>query len=277
MIPLLTTITPYWGRPEALSVFLRSLVVNSIPEVTHLVIVVGDVPDWVHSYHSDRILIWPSADQTPKSIGYYHNLGARLATTDWLMKLDVDCIPHARYFQELLPVLFEARPREWFNGGMYYLDKVATATRTNPGQMPITVEEYDSLVQGSKLSVPAGTNFICIRQDYLKLGGCDDRFQGYGWEDYQQIYMLERHQQGTLRCPLPGEVTEHNVTQRCRDEISRRKAKELIDRNPRLGLLHRWHPPPPHGAYKNVAQTARNRRVLLDYITKARIEHGFGE
>jgi len=113
---------------------------------------------------------------------------------------------------------------------------------------------------------PAASNFICRRGDYLKLGGCDARFKGYGWEDYQQIYMLERHQQG--QDPLPGILTARTVTQRCRDEISRRKAKELYDKDRMLCLIHRWHPSSLDPSYK--ASMDHNRAVLLDWILCSR-------
>jgi predicted glycosyltransferase involved in capsule biosynthesis len=197
-------------------------------------------------------------------IGHWHNIGARMASSEWIMKLDVDTLPNPRYFKELLPLLAFAKPREWFNGGMIYLNPkasslLATKDLTERSYMEIT--ENPGFYSSASYLRPAGTNFICRRQEYLDLGGCDERFRGYGWEDYQQIYMLERHQRGAN--PLPGRVDLKNVTWRCRDEISRAKAWELFQKNRWLCLLHRWH---PRGPYRSAM--ADNRTVLLDHIHK---------
>lgn len=271
MTPLLTTITPYWNRPEMLTVWLRSICAVPHPEVCHLLLCVGPLPDWLHSYANDSLLIYPVSDVRPSSIGVYHNLGARLAETEWIMKFDVDCIGHTHYFKELVDVLKQAPPHHWYNGGMFYLDRSSSSTHAAAGKMPLTAFDYYRMSDYVGTKPLGGSNFICRRKDYLDLGGCDSRFSGWGWEDYQQIYMLEHHQTGTD--PLPGDIDESNVTQRCRDEISRRKIKELITINDRLGLLHRWHPPSTSLDYRNAAQSAANRRILLEYIYARRRLH----
>src|SRR5207253_2177013 len=139
-------------------------------------------------------------------------------------------------------------------------------------QCPSTRSTYSSIMSVPRAYTatnghePAGSNFICRRSDYLKLGGCLETFRGYGWEDYQQLYMLEKHQQG--KDPLPGRVTPDNVTARCRDEISRPKAKELHGRDRWLVLLHRWHGTAPN---KTMEGMGRNRAILFDYVESKRM------
>lgn len=265
MNPILTTITPYWDRPEMLTTLLKSLSMCEHPEVNHLIFCVGGVPNWAHAYASDRILLYTNEDKPPRGIGHYHNLGARCSKTEWIMKLDVDCLPHTQFFQELVPMLKCAQPREWFNVGMFYIDRNGSSAMLGAGQMPITVSGYHRLADNhSKLPFPAGTNFVCRRQSYLDLGGCEETFNGYGWEDYQQIYMLERHWLG--EDPLPGPLDEANVTNRCRDEISRHKAIELIKANERLALIHRFHQP----VDKDPLKLKANRAVLYNYVMMQR-------
>lgn len=266
----LTTITSVWGRPDMLRGWLASIRGASVPEVQHIIYFVGENPPawWYPEVGNLPVLAVASSDPPGKSIGHYHNLGAEFADTEWIMKLDVDVVPNARYFVQLLKVLAQAREREWFNGGMVYLSRSASNRLT----LPVIDSAYAGIMAVPRAYTaanghePAGSNFICRRSDYLKLGGCLESFRGYGWEDYQQLYMLERHQTG--KDPLPGRVTVDNVASRCRDEISRPKAKELRDRDRWLVLLHRWHANAPNKTYE---QMARNRAILFDYVEGQRM------
>lgn len=261
----LTTITPYWGRPEMLQGWVRSIRGASLPEIMHLVYFVGAPPPdwWMEESRGLPLQSIYQPEPPGQSIGHYHNLGAARAQTEWIMKLDVDTVPNPDYFEVLLRVLASAGEREWFNGGMLMLSR-NTSIRL---KLPLSSHEYQRIVSVPRLYTsatgwyPQGTNFICRKKEYLELGGCDERFRGYGWEDYQQIYMLERHA-SLAGLPLPGFVNLGNVTQRCRDEISRRKAAELFQKDRALCLLHRFHPP----ALVRREQIDQNRALLYFYI-----------
>lgn len=264
MTPILTTITPYWSRPEMLRSWMKAIQASTIPEVHHLIYFVGEKPsDWWAPPPNVTTAI--CGEKPGLSIGYYHNMGAKGTTSEWIMKLDVDLIPNVNYFPALLKVLETAGPREWFNGGMFYLNR-QNAHWTGLEQ----VKTYEYVManrqtySANPYLLPAATNFICRRQTYLDLGGCDPRFRGWGWEDYQQIYLLERHQR--QQDPLPGTVTLDSVSRRCRDEISRPKAKELWERNPFLCLIHRWHPEGRDLIYRNPELSRRNKEILLECI-----------
>lgn len=247
MKPLLTTITPYWGRPEQLERWTVAIKASAIPEVRNALYKIKG------------------------NIGEIHNLGAKECGTEWMMKLDVDCLTNTEFFRELIPVLQSAKPREWFNCGMLMLDKADSERYCNTAYLPHDDGKYRKILQvllekgGIKAVTPVSTQFICRTDDYLRLGGCLPAFKGWGWEDYQQIYMLEKFQQG--RDPLAGEtVTLQNVTRLCRDLISRPKAIQLTQKSPFLALFHHWHPP----AEKNQRQVDRNRIILYDYIVRQR-------
>ena len=264
----LTTITPVWNRPEALKVWLKTIRAAAHSEVNHLLFFVDErAPRDVDDFTD----LWV-VEVTGKEygIGHWHNVGARMLTSEWIMKLDVDTLPNPRYFKELLPILAWAAPREWFNGGMLYLTRkssVQLETKDLSERSYTEIIENPGFYSCSSYLRPAGTNFICRRQEYLDLGGCDERFVGYGWEDYQQIYMLERHQRQA--CPLPGRLDVMNVTWRCRDEISRTKAWELFQRSKWLCLLHRFHARSNTDNYRSHMDA--NRRVLLDYIKREKV------
>lgn len=271
---LLTTITPYWKRPDMLRNWVRSILGSTIPELRHLIYFVGEAPpDWWASETAGTNITALVREEAPGfSIGHYHNLGAHQAQTEWIMKLDVDTMAHTSYFTNLLPVLQKAHPREWFNGGMFYMARPHSEIMLPLSNLPLPERIYDQIMSqrrtysSSSYILPAATNFICRKEDYLKLGGCDAGFRGYGWEDYQQIYMLERYQ--ARREPLPGIVTLQNVTARCRDEISRRKARQLWERNPRLCLIHKWHAVSVQSGYHS--NMNQNRELLLGYINRLR-------
>lgn len=264
----LTTITPYWKRPQMLAIWLRCLRNAACPEVQHHIYFVGEpIPGWwAEETKGLNIVAFHQPEEPGLSIGHYHNLGARQATTEWIMKLDIDTLPHTVYFSHLLPILKDSGRREWFNGGMFYLNEHYSRFFFN-GQGVLSPETYQTIMSypqsysASSYFRPAASNFICRKQIYLSLGGCSNKFRGYGWEDYQQIYMLEKHQRQAD--PLPGYVDLKNVTQRCRDEISRRKAKELVESNHWLCLIHHWHPRIDSPYFHSMAA---NRQVLLDYI-----------
>lgn len=273
MRAFLTTICPYWDRPEALKTYLKALAGASIPEVKHLILFVNGGSKHVELPSPQFEFIDIPPNHRGYSIGHYHNMGAEIANTEWMMKSDVDVLPNVRYYKELLPILQDAGPREWFNGGFIYVKREQSSFLLDELEMPITEARYDRLVSSMReLSQhaywhPAGSQFICRRADYIALGGCHN-FRGWGWEDYQQLYMLECHFRG--EDPLPGELDLGNVTQRCRNEISRPKALELFEHNKWLCQFHRWHPDTSGPDYKHFKE--HNRQVLLDYILKKRSE-----
>lgn len=276
---MLTTITPCWGRPLILRTWLAALAGATCARVQHLVYFIGEyVPLELIRWQKDHpnFHFYSFSHDTPGhySIGHYHNLGAWEAKTEWIMKLDVDALPNVNYFKALLALLPATPPRQWWNGGMVYLTQAAAEQFLALPTLPLRPEPYVRLLANQRTfcspytAGPAATNFICRRLEYLALGGGDERFRGYGWEDYQQVYMLEAFARGAD--PLPGPLTLTNVTQRCRDELSRPKARELYARSSWLCLCHHYHPRPGDERYRSAEKMNQNRRVLFDYIMEKR-------
>ena len=269
MEPIITTITSCWGRAEMLQVWLEAMRGCTINEVEHLLFFVGEAPPPISNLPSGmRVVTYSPRERF--SIGHCHNMGARLANSEWIMKIDVDTLPSSTFFRELRDLVKTADKREWFNCGMIYFKQVFSNSVLSLAIQPIGKLTHQMICQNLKLyssrgyHQPAATNFICRTQDYVELGGCHQEFHGYGWEDYQQIYMLEKYQQAAD--PLPGTISLANVTQRCREEISRRKAAELFARSETFCLFHRWHSMSP----KHHKMMDRNRRILFEYILKCR-------
>lgn len=257
-----------------LQIWLKAMQRANHPEVEHLLFFAGEPVRPVPNPNIRAMGVDMGQGQERPSIGYYHNIGANLSNTEWIMKLDVDALPNEDFFAKLLAVLGAAQPKEWFNVGMFYVNKEASERFLNKDRDLVSRDVYWEITRSihayssSPYRFPAASNFVCRKQDYLRLGGCDQRFKGYGWEDYQQLYMQERYWQG--KDPLPGPITLENVTRRCRDEISRPKARQLWERDRQLALLHVWHPPSKTPQYRSKQISNNNRRILLEYILKAR-------
>ena len=266
---MLTTITPYWNRPTQLLAWVRRVKVATTPDLHHFVYFVGEKPpEWWDREVPPNMTALCRNEEPNLSIGHYHNLGAEQANTVWIMKLDVDALPHSGFFAALQKKLMSAGPREGFNVGMVHINAVWSETNLGPSQI-VDRDTYHHLMRNlhacssSSYRYPAASNFVCRRDVYLSLGGCDSRFRGYGWEDYQQLFMLEKYQR---QCnPLPGPITLANVTRRCRDEISRPKALALWRSDAELCLLHRHHRGSSDPVYRSSMDN--NRNVLHHYIT----------
>lgn len=267
---MLTTITAYWKRPDVLAPWLEGVLGSTIKHIHHAVYFIGeDPPSWWWTRTAGTNVYTELLNEVPgvTSIGKVHNLGARIAMTEWIMKMDVDTVPNVDFFNALKSVLLDAGPREWFNVGMFMLNQTHTeslreipvpqaAWREMLGHLP------DALVPGWS-NGPVGTNFVCRRQSYLDLGGCDPHFHGWGWEDYQQIFMLEAYERGSY--PLDGPINLTNVTNLCRD-LSRVKAMQTYQTNCALALAHRWHP----RNINNASTSNANRLALFNYINRWR-------
>lgn len=271
MNPIITTITPYRDRPDHLNAWMKCVNRASNAYMRHLLIVPGGMKktDAAIFRNNDIGFIelhepkdLPSGIMT---IGHWHNWAAKeLVTTPWIMKMDVDCLAHTEFFNALVEHVLVAGQREYFNIGFFNMSRTAS-TIVGSG---LPYAKYRSMlddlkrITGKADAQPAGSHFVCRTADYLDCGGCLPEFVGYGWEDYQQLYMLERMRIGDD--PLHGIVDIHNVTQRCRDEISRPRCRSLFKLDTRLALMHKWHGSSNDPKYKTCIEN--NRRVLLKYV-----------
>lgn len=266
MKPFLTTITPVWSRWNVFQTWRQNLEAAHVEGLKHMVFCPGqpkaDLPKAGEHFQ------FLTQGEPGDSIGSFHDQGAYLAESEWVMKLDLDAMVNPSYFWELLKVLKTAKPREWFNGGMLYVNQAYSLAYLDD---PVTLQGYNYLmnkraVVASFAGTLGGSNFICRREDYLGMGGCSSQFKGWGWEDYQQTFGLEARFLG--RSPLPGgTLTTANVTGICRDLITRPKAARLLTHSPYLSLLHRHHEP----ASRRNSQA--NKQVLLNFIQNYETRH----
>lgn len=258
----LTTITPVWDSryEQMFDVWAKNLEAAHVSGLQHLVFCPGLKGKLIAAPGRHFEICFQG--QPGDSIGWFHNAGARIARTEWIMKLDLDAMVNPSYFENLFAVLSQARPREWFNGGMIYINQTYSRAYLDD---PVTPQGYQYLMaRRSAISQLGGriggSNFICRREDYLATGGCDPRFRGWGWEDYQQTFSLEV--QFRDRLPWPEVPPVESITAACRDMITRPKAEALLRESPWLCLLHHYHETSPRN------HSLENRTVLWDCVRR---------
>ena len=195
-------------------------------------------------------------------IGLAHNFGATIATGQYILKQDVDCLPYDGFYDQVLTFIADelTEPRAWANVGVYYCNEWFSKTYLT-GR--ITRDIYDLAKDAHKASCnyASGNCFLANREDYLQIGGCSERFRGWGWEDCQVAYCLEKSYNPEFRLSAYELETIIDV---CRDEITRPKNRATYQRD--IVFLHKWHDPRSDEArYKEFGE--HNRKVLLDVVT----------
>lgn len=276
---VLTTVTVYWSRPLMLKLWMAALHHSKEKEkVRHLVLFVNEpVPEWFLAEkpsHVEGIAV-SAPPNKPFSIGTFHDQAAReLVPTPWMMKMDVDTLANPFYFADLVALLEDTSvERKWYCGGMFYTGRRTAQSLQGNSFNPLPMSSYQFIMNhrkehcnGTGWSLPGGTQFICRRQDYLNMGGCGNGFQGWGWEDYWQVWQLQR--QFLRRAPF-DDLRVKTVTQMCRDRIARPLLLDLWKQHPNLCLIHVWHPVQDGSLYRNAEQTEKNRQHLYNLILHA--------
>ena len=255
-----------------LKTWARNLARNTHPQICHYVIAQGEPSgslDWL-TRDNPQIRVIYTPDKPTFDLGTLHNVGAAMCLTPWMMKLDVDVMVHPFFFDAVLERIriCESTGRIWFNVGFICLTRKASQHI----QAKAAVEWLDVIEAVTNRSVQQNphrwieaTQFVCKTGAYLSEGGCLDTFHGYAWEDYMQLYMLA-YMQGQAD-PLAGlPITKENVTQQCREVLSKKEAQATYRLDNRLVLLHLWH----SCMTKTKEGIDRNRDILYDYITKKR-------
>lgn len=116
-----------------------------------VVVVDYDCPDgtaaWVRDNHPE-VKVVRVENTSGFRIAHGRNLGAATATTDWLAFLDADMLLAPGFLASLLPGL---KPNHYFR------------------PKPLTRQNWGS--------------FVCSRQNFTKVGGYDEVYEGWGGED----------------------------------------------------------------------------------------------
>lgn len=121
------------------------------------------------------------------------NRAARLAKYDLLVFLDVDCIPSA----PMLSVFGRCtKPNQVLMGSVGYLPKGAVSGEWTFGELESLAEDHPlqpAVSMGERKMIDEVDMFcsLCFathRETFEKVGGFDERFEGYGGEDTDFAY-----------------------------------------------------------------------------------------
>ena len=118
------------------------------------------------------------------------NLGAAATTSEVLVFLDADTTPEPDYLQRLLPRV-DACPDVLAVGRRRHADLSATGTLlTEPSWLVEGYEQTADLLHadGRSFRFVISAVMACRRSLFTDLGGFDERFVGYGGEDWDLAY-----------------------------------------------------------------------------------------
>lgn len=128
-------------------------------------------------------------DRTYLPLAEARNAAARAATFRNLVFLDVDCVPAPTLIASYMDGL--ERTGGVLQGGVVYLPEIPPETpvnyemfdtigRPHPSRPPIPSQ---GLIEERDMGMLWGLNFALKRRVFLKVGGLDERFVGYGGEE----------------------------------------------------------------------------------------------
>jgi GT2 family glycosyltransferase len=182
-------ITPVAGRREHLRAQEQGLRNNEQAPHQRVIIAMDDEP--VDGLRERDILLRIAADDR-LPLARARNQGARAALAagaDLLIFLDVDCIPAPRLIQRYLAAV-EAVPDDLLCGPVHYLDPpgpvgydLARLPRRPTGHPARPVPGGDQLLKGGMHTLFWSLSFALSAQQWERIGGFDESYEGYGGED----------------------------------------------------------------------------------------------
>lgn len=197
------------------------------------------------------------------NIGLAHNYGATLSVGEYILKQDVDCIPYVGFYVELLNHIDTLRSNKklWSNLGVFYCNERFSKECLSD---IVTKEIYNQAKHNpdckEEIKFACGNCFLVNRNHFIEIGGCSKSFEGWGWEDYQVCYFLEKSLNPQLTL---SSCTLETIVSVCREEIARPKNKSTNEKD--LVFLHKWHDNKENDpTYNNYIE--KNRNTLLKSI-----------
>lgn len=262
----ISVVIPYRNRQDNLEVLLSNLKNVSTTYVDFHLISLGDANTLLSKKCEDAGVNFHYQDyQGLFSIGKAINTGAKLVKGEYILKQDVDCLPYPGLYEKLVEhtISIDDNKFAWANIGVYYCNSYFSQKYLHG---PVTYETYlnakynDSYKE--KLKIACGNCFLVNREHYLEIGGISDRFHGWGWEDYQLLYYLEKAFNPAFKL---SSYNERSVVKNCREELAR--PKNAFTNELDLIFLHRWHDKAKDEKnYRKYTQS--NRELLLELVSK---------
>lgn len=190
-----TTVTIIKGRRKQLENQYIGIIRNSIQPQEHIIVAMDEDPISLPKGNVPIRIIRVSSTEQTLPLAQARNEGWRMASTENIIFLDVDCIPSPLLFEILLKNIDDS--------------KVVTSYPRYLKIVPESSWTYDNLYQSSiehpdRASIPAHESvepelfwslvFACKKQTLEATRGFDEGYTGYGAEDTD--FALTAHQMG---------------------------------------------------------------------------------
>lgn len=163
-----------------------------------LLIEADAAPKFVWSELSDdkvQHVFVPHSGPFPKALLY--NMGAKLSNAAILVFNDVDCIAEPTSLAACVFELITYQAHDVLSPFTPMIDvdgPLKQAFVADPSYEVLRDIDKENLVEGSKLLYErnAGGVFVFKRADFIKIGGLDGRFVGWGGEDNELLWRAQR-------------------------------------------------------------------------------------
>ncbi len=134
------------------------------------------LPGWVRYVHA------PLEDrETAFSRGRAFNVGAKTARSDLLIFHDGDILVPHDYAQEVYDRFRDGFEFINLKRFIFYLDQESSESIVDQNSLVNLTPSFDAIVQ----NLVGGASFAITRSAYFDIGGFDERFVGWGYEDIE--------------------------------------------------------------------------------------------
>lgn len=224
---MLSIVIPVYAQAGALARTLKSLARQTVSPANFEIIVVDDaspvpIPDNVAEQFADlTVRVVRHAENRGRSAA--RNTGARAARGEYLLFQDSDSVAHPDLIRTHLDLLTADGERavlgrrvesDWATAQTEF-DSTSLSLQVSPDQDDVRhwfVVENEQVLQGSPWVFTCSHNFSLPRAVYEAVGGFDEHFRNWGYEDTEIGYRLYQHWgRDGRRFIFAPEATVYNV------------------------------------------------------------------
>lgn len=167
------------------------------------------------------------------------NMAVKCATKSVVLLLDVDIYPDLQLFDGLTEAVVQGAPLSM--APCLYLTQKGTALIAHGGKKAI-LESYFGFSPEFVLHLATPSSVMAFkRDDYWKIGGFFEGYQGHGYEDFD--FMLRLALEKSLVNPCPDLLVDKNyraplLAEGFRGELANLSLENLVDRNFAFHMFH---------------------------------------
>lgn len=191
-------ITLVFNRDVHLRNMLKGIRKNRMQPDEIVIVNMGETPD-LSGFEDLPIKLYELsvAKGTPLPLAKARNTGAQKAQHEVLFFLDVDCVPSSVYFSELLQK-FQRYPGILMASPRYLTKALPNEFRQNDLDELSIAHPHRPKVRDCELCNDPGMFwslcFVISREDFIALGGFDEQFIGYGGEDTDFGFSINKYE-----------------------------------------------------------------------------------